>query len=253
MCWCFLFRRDVHYHGVSDLVDLYEWANGTKGMWMSELGFLKFPAYLPNVYLRYLHYAASDERWSRADDFVLIWYASWGAGPDAQKCLSFTNSSGNQQLTTHGQHLALMSKIFRNDAITAFDHFTTTPDLSPQTDEEVSAAMGFQLGDGSGGVIFALLLGNDTWTGPDMTMTIAFSMQSMHESALRSTPDCDMVIAPTGEVQPLAVRRLAADSKMQTLELTVPVGKSPLAVARAFGGPRDPFAVSVVYVTCVNE
>ena len=72
---------------------------------MSELGYLTFPAYLPNAYLRYLHYAASDGRWKHADDFVLMWYASWGAGPDAQKCLSFTNSSGDQQLSTHGQHL----------------------------------------------------------------------------------------------------------------------------------------------------
>lgn len=242
-------RRDVHYHGVSELVDLYEWANGSKGMWMSELGFLTFPAYLPNVYLRYLHYAASDGRWTRADDFVLIWYASWGAGPDAQKCLSFTNSSGDQQLTTHGQHLALMSKLFRNDTIAAFEDFTTTPELGPQTDEEESAAMGFQLSEGSGGVLFALLLGNGTWTGPDMTVTITFSLQSMHVSALGSSSDCNMVIAPTGVVVPLKVE---AGGKNLT-KLMVPVGKSPPAVARAFGGPQDPFAVSVVYVTCVNE
>ena len=240
-------RRDVHYHGVSELVDLYEWANGTKGMWMSELGYLTFPAYLPNVYLRYLHYAASDGRWKHADDFVLMWYASWGAGPDAQKCLSFTNSSGDQQLSTHGQHLALMSRLFRNETITALalDHFTTVPSLSPQTDEETSAAMGFRLGEDSSGVVFALLLGNNTWTGSDMTMTITFDLQ-FSPTAL---PNCDMVVAPTGDIHRLSPRRMAAAGENQ-VELTVPVGKSPLAVARAFGGPKDPFAVSVSYVTC---
>lgn len=96
-------HRDVHYHSVSELVEMYEWANGSKGMWMSELGFLTSPAYLPNVWLRYLHYIASMGRWHHYDDFVLIWYASWGAGPDAQKCLSWTNGS-KQQLTTHGEH-----------------------------------------------------------------------------------------------------------------------------------------------------
>lgn len=228
------------------MVDLYEWANGTKGMWMSELGYLTFPAYLPNVYLRYLHYAASDGRWKHADDFVLFWYASWGAGPDAQKCLSFTNSSGDQQLSTHGQHLALMSRLFRNETITAFGHFTTVPNLGPQIDEEISAAMGFRLGEESGGIVFALLLGNDTWTGSDMTMTIAFDLQFLPTSTL---PHCDMVVAPTGDVHPLSPRHLTATGENQ-IELTVPVGKSPLAVARAFGGPKDPFAASVSYVKC---
>ena len=187
---------DVHYHGVSELVEMYEWANGTKGMWMSELGFLDFENYLPNVYLRYLQYIASEGRWNRADDFVLIWYASWGAGGDAPKCLSFTNaSSGQQQLTTHGQHLKLMSTVFRNATIQAFDRFTATTAgagagapqrLSPQLDEERSAAMGFALGDAhgggigssekEGGLVFALLLGNDTWTGAEMTLTLKIDL-----------------------------------------------------------------------------
>eukprot|EP01043_Picozoa_sp_COSAG02_P038487 COSAG02_NODE_2973_length_7635_cov_7.444400_2_plen_238_part_00 len=237
----------MHYHGVSELVDLYEWANGTKGMWMSELGFLEFPAYLPNVYLRYLHYATSSGRWKRGDEFVLIWYASWGAGSDAQKCLSFTDNSGNQQLTTHGQHLALMSRVFHNDTITSFDHFTTVPKLGPEIDEEVSAAMGFQLGEGSG-VVFAMLLSNGTWTGPDMTMSITFDRQFMFASTL---PRCNMVVAPTGEELPLTPKHFTTTGDSQ-IELTVPVGKSPLAVARAFGGPKDPFAVSVSYVTCAQ-
>lgn len=241
------FRRDVHYHGVSQLVDLYEWANGTKGVWMSELGYLTFPAYLPNVYLRYLYYATSHGRWKQGDEFVLIWYASWGAGPDAQKCLSFSNSSG-EQLSTHGQHIALMSKVFRNDTIAAFDHFATVPVLSAQLDEESSAAVGFRLGDGgSRGIVFALLLGNGTWTGPDMGVMIVFEPPP---TLVSSVLKCNMTVAPCGNVHPLKPTQLRTATGKVQIELTVPVGKSLPAVARGFGGPKDPFAVSVSYVTC---
>ena len=76
-------------------------------------------------------------------------------------------------------------------------------------------------------------------------MTITFDLQ-FSPTAL---PNCDMVVAPTGDIHRLSPRRMAAAGENQ-VELTVPVGKSPLAVARAFGGPKDPFAVSVSYVTC---
>ena len=58
-----------------------------------------------------------------------------------------------------------------------------------------------------------------------------------------------MVIAPTRQILPLSPKRLATASGTQ-IELAVPVWKSPQAVARAFHGPNDPFAVSVSYVAC---
>ena len=76
---------DVHYHGVSEMVEMYEWANGTKGVWQTELGFLTFPNYLPSTFLRYLHWCASAGRWAAVDTCKLFWFASWGTGPDAAK------------------------------------------------------------------------------------------------------------------------------------------------------------------------
>ena len=243
---------DVHYHGVSELVEMYEWANGTKGVWMSELGFLTFPSYLPNVYLRWLSYAASNGRWVAPDTFVLIWYASWGAGPDAPKCLSFTNASGDQELTTHGRHLQLMSSVFRDEKIKAFDDFTTTPELRPSIAEEVSTALGFELSDGT--VVVALLVGNDTYTGPAMTATLRYTPPAA-AAAAAAVPSCAMVAAPNGTITPLQPTSTGDGDARAAVEpsrisVVVPVGQTPMGVARAFGGPKDPYAVGVTYVVC---
>ena len=236
----------AQYHGVSELVEMYEWANGTKGMWMSELGFLTFPSYLPNVYLRWLSYAASNGRWVAPDTFVLIWYASWGAGPDAPKCLSFTNASGDQELTAHGRHLQLMSSVFRDEKIKAFDDFTTTPELRPSIAEEVSSALGFELSDGT--VVVALLVGNDTYAGPAMTATLRYTAPAAASAAV---PSCDMIAAPNGTITPLQPTGGSGGGDARaTVEVVVPVGLTPMGVARAFGGPKDPYAVAVTYVVC---
>jgi hypothetical protein len=105
-----------------------------------------------------------------------------------------------------------MSTVFRNKTIQSFDHFTTTPQLSPQTDEETSAAVGFHLGGGSApttsreGLVFALLLGNDTWTGVNMTLDLKIEMDSGGGAILlmSSPPTCEMVVAPSGLTLPLA-------------------------------------------------
>eukprot|EP01047_Picozoa_sp_COSAG01_P052732 COSAG01_NODE_5576_length_4173_cov_4.860334_3_plen_148_part_00 len=140
--------------------------------------------------------------------------------------------------------------VFGNATIEAFHNFTaTTPTLQPaQTDEETSTVLGFQLGGdgGSDGLVFALLLGNGTWTGTDMTVTLSFDVE------LRSAGKkhiCEMVIPPSGEVFPLSPTTSGRATRQ--LQLAIPVGMSPLAIARSFGGPKDPFAVSVSYVKCV--
>jgi hypothetical protein len=58
-----------------------------------------------------------------------------------------------------------------------------------------------------------------------------------------------MVIPPSGEVFPLSPTTSGRATRQ--LQLAIPVGMSPLAIARSFGGPKDPFAVSVSYVKCV--
>ena len=91
--------------------------------------------------------------------------------------------------------------------------------------------------------VFALLLGNDTYTGPDMMVSLKFTA---------TVSACVMITAPSGELMPLhpSITANSAAGSAAKVTLEVPVGKSTPGVARAFGGPLDPYAVSVSYVSC---
>jgi len=148
---------DVHYFGGSAWQHLYDYwlaAGKCSGIWQTEIGFTDNADYLPNTYLRALEWALGSG-WRDPDQYKVFWYANWGAGKDALKCLS-TTVQGKIVLTTNGQRLAAMNDALGGGALASFTQFQTTPSLPSTLDESKATALGFKVGDSR--TVVALLL-----------------------------------------------------------------------------------------------
>ena len=68
----------------------------------------------------------------------------------------------------------------------------------------------------------------------------------------------DMVLDTVLVTMPTDIHRMDVATKYDAraavepsrISVVVPVGQTPMGVARAFGGPKDPYAVGVTYVVC---
>ena len=152
---------DVHYFGGAAWQHLYDyWLLSGKcmGIWQTEIGFTANPDYVPNVYLRALNWGLSSG-WKDPDQYKLFWYAGWGAGADADRCLTKSEGQGQQLknvLTEDGRWLAVINDVLGAGALAAFTDFSTTPSLPPTVSESQPAALGFKVGDDR--VVIALLM-----------------------------------------------------------------------------------------------
>eukprot|EP01052_Picozoa_sp_SAG31_P055433 SAG31_NODE_15300_length_762_cov_0.552036_1_plen_144_part_10 len=125
--------------------------------------------------------------------------------------------NGKKALTVHGRHVALMASVFGTDrSLTGLDNgndFTTVPPTTAQIDEETSTVLGFHLapsshssgrsgggggpanrtaGGGKAGLVFVVLMGNDTWRGAATSLTLTVSASLATDATARGTapPTC---------------------------------------------------------------
>jgi hypothetical protein len=148
---------DLHYFentAWQTLYDRYVQTGKCRGLWQTEIGYHTFPQYLPNCYLRAAHWALR-HGWTEPNQYKLFWFASWGAGPDAEKCLTGPGADGNNTLSAHGQRLEVLQRVFGGGSLQVWEGFRTEPSIPPQLEEETSTALGFLVG---GRPVLALLL-----------------------------------------------------------------------------------------------
>ncbi len=140
---------DIHYYGFGDMVRLHEMYVKTgkcRGVWQTEVGWHPFEEYLPNLYCRTLYWGLK-QNWDFPDKFKLFWYAFWGPGPVANKCLTCPGPDGNVPSPTHGVRMRALSQVLGGGTLAAFDEYTIEPALPFTIDEETESSQGFRCGD----------------------------------------------------------------------------------------------------------
>lgn len=225
--WRYTDIIDVHYFEMGSWQALYDqWiATGRcRGLWQTEIGYLTFPNYLPNAYLRGLYWALKHD-WSFPEKYKLFWFAFWGAGPDAPRCL--TGPDGF--VSEHGQRAAVMRRLLGSGRLQAFDDYTLDPPLGFALHEETSAAMGFQCGKRR---VIALCVDPATQARhPVMRLRLQ-----------RPVPGAGaQLVEVTGGTTALPF----ADAERRTIE--VPIGQVASQTARDYGRPVN-FAIGYVVV-----
>lgn len=223
---------DLHYYELQDMVTLYERYVRTgkcRGVWQTEVGYHPFEEYLPNLYCRTLYWGLT-QGWEFADQFKLFWYAFWGAGPDADNCLTRPGAQGNEPSSTHGVRLKTLNRVLGDAQLAAFDAYSCDPPLPFSTDEETESSQGFRCGSRT---------------------VIAFQVSPHTQQAYgKLRLRIDLPAAPqrvtrwdsTGDQRPLA-----GDYGDGTLVVTVPLDDMLARTARNWGRRVD-YAVGYVVV-----
>ena len=135
---------DVHYRDAAAWHYLYnKWVKTGKcrGIWQTEVGYTAAPNALPALYLPSLAFALS-KGMTNPDAFKLFWYAWWGAGPDAPKCLV----AAPNNLTQHGHRLKVLNDLLGAGPLSSYTQFSTQPRLSTETVNGIDSVYGFQVG-----------------------------------------------------------------------------------------------------------
>jgi hypothetical protein len=218
---------DVHYFGIGvwqEIYDRYLKDGKCRGAWQTELGFHEFPAYIPNLYPRALHWALAHGWPEEVDKYKLFWFASWGAGPDGPKCLTMPGEGGNT-LTAHGLRLRTLNQVLGGGKLSVFTDYTTDPPLPPTLDEEQPASLGFRV---DGRTVVVLILDAGTLQAHP---SVRLSVKGAGKARL---------ISSTGEG-----RELECTTQEGTLRCTIPMSDLPCEVARDWGRK---WAVAVGYV-----
>ena len=186
--WKYTDIIDIHYDPLTDWQYLYDrWIKTGKceGLWQTEIGFVSFPNYLPNFYIRALHWALN-HHWRRQNQYKLFWYASWGAGSDGEKCLTQNGSDGNPVLSPHGTRLSVINSVFGKAPLSDWKGYRIIPPLPPLIDEEQPASFGFMSGQSS--YIIAMILDKPTL---DAHSRIQIEIPMNHSPANMELELCD--------------------------------------------------------------
>ena len=153
---------DVHYFGSTvfqDLYDRYVAPGPCRGIWQTEIGYHTYPNCYPNLYLRVLHWALRHD-WHEVDQYKLFWFASWGAGLDAERCLTGPGPEGNYTPSEHGRRATVMARVLGDGRLGLWEGFRADPALPPALEEETPTMLGFTV-EPSRRVV-ALILDPDT-------------------------------------------------------------------------------------------
>jgi len=138
---------DIHYYGLAEMVRLHDRYVATgkcKGVWQTEIGYHPYEEYIPNLYPRALCWGLKSG-WGFAEQLKLFWFASWGAGPDSELCLSHPSDAGNV-LSAHGLRVRTLQQVLGSGRLSAFDDYACEPDIGFSTDEEAESVEGFRCG-----------------------------------------------------------------------------------------------------------
>lgn len=243
--------RALDYHDAdrwTDIVDIHYFENSTwqeihdryvkpgicRGIWQTEIGFHTFPNYLPNCYLRALHWALRNG-WSEPNQYKLFWFASWGAGADGPKCLTQPGPDDLSVLTEHGKRLAVMNEVLSGGGLAVFSDFRTQLELAPRLTEEAPTVLGFRVGEER--IVIALLLDAPTH---EKNPTVLLDVRPP------GAPQRAVMVTATGERHDLTLRGARkAGNGTPFYEVAVPVRRVPLDVARGWGGE---YRAAVAYV-----
>ncbi len=160
-CWRWVDIIDVHYFPVDifqDMWDKYLSTGRCEGLWQTEIGWLTFPNYLPNCYLRALYWALGHGWEEGSDRYKLFWFACWGAGPDGPASLTQPGEGGNV-LSQHGLRQKVLNEVLGGEQLARYDDYTTSLNLQAELTEEKPTGLGFQVGEARR--VVALLLTPD--------------------------------------------------------------------------------------------
>ncbi len=168
---------DLHYRSLdawSYLFDQWVRSGKCKGVWQSEIGFTEIPDFLPNTYLRALSWLLQHGQ-NHPDQARFFWFASWGNGPNAEKCLLKPSPNNGNVLTQHGTYLKVMNDMLGQGSLVAFTRFKTQPPLALSFKAE-SSAMGFGVGDNR--TVIAFLLDRNTYRAvPSIAVDVPLQYQ----------------------------------------------------------------------------
>jgi hypothetical protein len=207
---------DVHYFGGAAWQPLYDaWLLGGKcmGIWQTEIGYTSNPDYLASVYLRALNWGLRSG-WKDPDQYKVFWYAGWGSGVRADRCLTKSEGQGQQAksvLTQNGQRLAVLNDVLGAGTLAAFTDFSTNLSLPPAVGDAQPAALGFKVGDGR--VVIALFM--------DKAAAQKYPSLSVRAS-LRTKPGQIELVTASGQRRPLT-----GDYRSGQLQVAIPLRGSP--------------------------
>jgi hypothetical protein len=138
---------DLHYNEVPAWQHLYDkWVKTGKcrGLWQTEVGASDGPFLLPRLYVESLHFALEAD-WHDPNQYKLFWYADWGAGPDANKCLTMTGPGNRIVLAPQGKRMAVLNELLGGGPLRDFKDFTFTMTAAPG--KASAKTYGFRVGD----------------------------------------------------------------------------------------------------------
>jgi hypothetical protein len=211
---------DIHYCTLDWWQRIYDtWiATGRcRGIWQTEIGYLDFPNNYPNTYLRAMYWALKHD-WSFAEKYKLFWFAFWGAGPDAPKCL--TGPDG--YISEHGKRAEVLQRLLGDGTLQAFDDYALDPPLPFALNEEAQAAMGFRCGER---IVIGLCIAPATQGAhPTVRVTLKTPVQATAAklvTATGETTDLKLIDGRIIEVPVAAVPSLTARNYGKDVRLAV--------------------------------
>ncbi len=144
--WDTLDVLDVHYMPLSAWAYLYPRVIETHkadGLWQTEVGFTRNPAWVPNDFPRFFHWAIT-HRWA-TDRYRIFQFAYWS--PDDPKAYGYQRCllSGNH-LSRHGRALVTLGRLLDGAQVTDYPAWRTQPLLRTEINENLSSAEGFRQG-----------------------------------------------------------------------------------------------------------
>jgi len=225
--WAWTDIIDVHYNENRSWGRLWdEWVRPGKclGLWQTEIGFNPFPNYLPNCYLRALHWALR-RGWNQPEQYKMFWFAAWGAGKDAAKCLTGPVPGNRAAPTEHGKRLAVLNQVLGGGDLSVWTGFTASPSFPPALQEEVPVVLGFRVGRDRR--VVALLLDVEICrTNPRNVLTLE-DVADAKSARVR-------LLTVLGEERPCPIARPSGKIRVEA-----PVGVLKAYRARGWGRPWD--------------
>lgn len=134
----------IHYSPTSRMRTLVTNWVGTrkvKGLWQTEIGWLKTQGIVPNLYPRILRWALVSD----TDTIKLFWYASWSAGTDDGR--SFMNGPFESPVVCepHGVRLRTLARLLSGGPLQPRSDVVSSPAITFNLDEALNSIEAFSV------------------------------------------------------------------------------------------------------------